>query len=434
MTKFVFGAGIALVNHWELIKKYENPIGCIDNDSSKWGQRLRIGLPCLSIEEAMKYECPEVLITVGDPYVIEVIKKQLEEKRVPYTVLIDKLKEWGREEEFPKHLEMIKKDEKRKLLLMNTPEHDNVGDHLIALSEMEFLQSRFPKYSIYEITDIEFLWHRSKLKQYIHEEDIIFITGGGFLGSLWLYNGETNVREILQEYRDNRIIILPQTIYFENNERGKKEYHNSLEAYNQAKKLTLLLRDRKSYELVEHIEDTSFRFEIMPDMAFFYQKNMKIELQNKKEKIVLFCIRKDKESVLPAKLVEQIKEVFREKGYRIAYTSMHSGKFEGLDGREEQVRCKLQEIANVKVVVTDTLHCMVSSALMGTPCFAFDNVSGKVRNVYHWIENLPYIYMQQSISDIEKIVARDNFQKGEFYLDKSEMYLDRLERLIRDEG
>ena len=52
--------------------------------------------------------------------------------------------------------------------------------------------------------------------------DIILITGGGFLGSLWLYNGEENVRNILKEYPDNKVIILPQTIYFEKNKRGEK--------------------------------------------------------------------------------------------------------------------------------------------------------------------------------------------------------------------
>lgn len=434
MTKLVFGAGIALVNHWKLIKKYYNPIVCIDNDRSKWGKTLSMGLKCISMEDVAMYEQPEVLITVGDPYAIEAIKKQLEQNAIPYIVLADKLAEWGMKEPFPKHLEMLKNDKKRKIFLMNTPEHDNVGDHLIALSEMDFLHSRFADYSIYEVTDIEYSWYGCELKKYIQEDDIILITGGGFLGSLWLYNGEDNVRKILHEHSENKVLILPQTIYFEENERGRKETEKTIDNYSKSHNLTIILRDRKSYEIVSQMNSIAKKVELMPDMAYFYHNSNVSNVENVAEKKVLFCIRKDKESVMSEEMVNKIKELFVSRGYQIILTSMHSGKFGGLAEREEQVREKLSEIANAQVVVTDTLHCMISSALMGTPCFAFDNVSGKVRNVYKWVEPLPYIYMEQNVSNIEKLLDAEEMQKGEFLLENSEEYLERLEKMIRDDA
>ena len=170
MTKFVFGMGIALINHWRYIKKYFAPEYVLDNDRNKWG-------------------------TVEPP--------------------MSRLQ--------------------KKILLFNTPEHDNVGDHLITLSEMDFLKTHFNDYEIYEITDIEYTWYHSAIKSRVGVDDIILITGGGFLGSLWLYNGENNVRRILQEYPCNRIIILPQTIYFEENARGKMELKKTIDIYSQHK-------------------------------------------------------------------------------------------------------------------------------------------------------------------------------------------------------
>lgn len=429
MTRFVFGSGIALVNNWNLIKKNYKPLYCVDNDCRRWGKELNTGLLCIGPEKMLTYPDPEVLITVGDPYAIESIKEQLDGLKVPYITLTDVLGKWGDKETLPDHLMPICFDKNKKILLFNTPEHDNIGDHLIALAEMNFLKERFREYSIYEITDIEYLWYGEKVRGFIEKEDVILITGGGFLGSLWLYNGETNVRNIICTFCENKIVILPQTVYFEENSRGYCEYKKTIDIYNRAKNLTVLLREKQSFDFFKRNESIKFDIELMPDMALYYQYTVK---QYNRGKDAILCIRSDKESVLGDSEKKEIERIVKASGYTVNRTSMHSGKFPGLNGRKKQVDDKLDEISDSKIVITDTLHCMISAAITGTPCIAFDNLSGKVRNVYDWIKNLPYVYFCKNVSDLEQMITQVSLKKTVFKFDEKKVYLDKIEKIIKN--
>ena len=134
MARFVFGMGIALINHWKIIKKNFNPDYGIDNDKSKWGKSdTYTNLTCIAPEKLYGQKDAEALITVGDPYIIEKIKKQLEDMHIPYKVLVQEIDKWTSGEKLPEHLRSMSDNEK-KILLFNTPEHDNIGDHLITLA------------------------------------------------------------------------------------------------------------------------------------------------------------------------------------------------------------------------------------------------------------------------------------------------------------
>lgn len=427
MTKFVFGMGIALINHWRYIKKYFAPEYVLDNDRNKWGTvEPHTNLTCLSPQQLQKFEQPQVLITVGDPYIAEQIKEQLNKISIKSKILTEELEKWTKEEPLPEHLEPMSRLQK-KILLFNTPEHDNVGDHLITLSEMDFLKTHFNDYEIYEITDIEYTWYHSAIKSRVGVDDIILITGGGFLGSLWLYNGENNVRRILQEYPCNRIIILPQTIYFEENARGKMELKKTIDIYSQHKNLTICAREQPSYNFLKSILPSNIRLLQLPDVALYYK--MQSKPQKNSTCNALICLRMDKEQMISEQTKEMIYDKLREYGWIINETSMHSGNFNGINGRRNQVEAKLNEIGEAGLVVTDTLHCMVSAAITGTPCIAFDNLSGKVQSVYQWIKNLSYVQICKDVSEFEELLQKikpDATQKINL-----DCYEDQLESVIR---
>jgi len=428
MVKAVFGMGIALINHWEIIKKNYNPSIVIDNNEKKWGEvDSNTNLKCFSLADAKELGKLEVLITVGDPYAIRMIAEQLEEENIKYVVLMDQLDEWCKYLELPSHLAGIKK-EQNKIIIFNTPEHDNVGDHLISISIMEYLKRTFPDNYIYEVTDIEYLWFHNKIKEYISEDDKILVTGGGFLGSLWLYNGEDNVRSIISEYPNNRIVILPQTIYFEDNQRGKIEYKKSEEIYNQHSNLVICAREKRSYEILKRMMKNTNNVVLFPDLALLYDVKNKKKYRNKKEAMI--CIRTDKERVLPQSSLHEIESVLKKDGYLLKRTSMHSGKFEGLAGRTRQVEEKLNEIADADIVVTDTLHCMISSYLVGSTCYAFNNISGKVGNVYEWIKGDKHILFCDKVEDFNaQWPPRMEFNKH-FTSFERDRYKESLKKII----
>ena len=373
----------------------------------------------------------EVLITVGDPYVVSDIKVRLDNMHIDrYYVLTEVLPKWGENEALPERLSFTTKE--KKIVLFNTPEHDNIGDHLIAVSSMDVLKNLFSDKRIYEISDIDYLWYGGKIRSNITSEDIILIAGGGFLGSLWLYNGESNVRSIIMEYPQNKIVILPQTLYFEDSIRGEMEYKKSSEIYQSHNDLVLCTRDYKSEQLGKQLMKLPDNVKLLPDMALFYERFNNQESIPKTNK-VLVCLRKDKEGVLKQTDKDIIYSVLNKMGYEIEETSMHASMVFGKDSRESIVAKKLRELSQARIVVTDTLHCMVSSALAGTACIAFDNISGKVSGVYQWIKSLEYIRICESADEFEHMLIEIPKEKNEYCLQEKQKYIDTIKQIIGEE-
>lgn len=71
------------------------------------------------------------------------------------------------------------------------------------------------------------MYHTQKeiIKNTVTPEDLVVISGGGWMGNLWIHN-ECVIREIVQNYPNNKIIILPQTVYYtcDNSNRSDNEH------------------------------------------------------------------------------------------------------------------------------------------------------------------------------------------------------------------
>ena len=424
----VFGMGITLINNWDIVRSKFNPEVAIDNNPQKRGTRDEYtGLECCSLEDIANPNEIEVLITAGDPYAVQAIGNQLKEHSISYIVLLDKIEEWCEDIPLPDVLKSMEKSGK-KIILMNTPEHDNIGDHLIALSQLDFIKRHYPDRDLYEITDIEYLWHRNKIKKLVTQEDLLIISGGGFMGSLWLYNCEDNIRKIITDFPDSRIIIFPQTVFFEDNERGRDEYEKSKLIYRGHGNLTFFAREKQSYQQFVNILGNEDHVAAIPDIGLFYEVN---DIILKREQRVLVCLRNDKESVISEKERKILLDAIKESGYQFSMTSMHEGVF-NKSKRREQVENKMKEIASAELVVTDTLHCMVMCALVGTECIFFDNLSGKVKNVYKWIENNDYIHYCDDVDRFENIISSVTRRENVFEFRNKKEYEDMICRYIEE--
>ena len=73
------------------------------------------------------------------------------------------------------------------------------------------------------------------------------------------------------------------------------------------------------------------------------------------------------------------------------------------DAKEDIINKKITEFKSAKLVITDTLHCMISCAISGTPCIALNNLTGKVQGVYEWVKHLEYIRYCDTVEDVLKM-------------------------------
>lgn len=326
-------------------------------------------------------------------------------------------------------LEQLLVKNKKRIILIGTPEHGNLGDHLIAEAELQFLQDKFSDYKIIEITGDHYRYQRNQIKNLVNTDDIIAITGGGFLGSLWMIEEEM-VRDIIECFKDNKIVIFPSTIYFENNDFGRRELEKSIKIYSKHKGLSICVRE-KSIHIAKQLlrEESSNKVIYSPDMALYL--NQTRETTNREG--VLFCLREDKEKVLSEKDKEAIEGSVKDKEILIKKTSTVVPRRVKKENRGEELQALFEEFRESRLVITDRLHGMIFSAITGTPCIAMDNSSGKVKGVYAWIKYLNYITFANDVVEVTKSVEKYLNMNEQFYRNEEILpEFNKIEKVLRN--
>ncbi|CAM3556353.1 polysaccharide pyruvyl transferase family protein [Marinicrinis lubricantis] len=143
------------------------------------------------------------------------------------------------------------------IYLLDYPVYGNGGDMLIWKgTEAFFKEHQIKIRKRYSVKDFPQQHHLA-----IPEHVIIVLHGGGNFGDLYLPHQQ--LREyVVQHYPRNRIVILPQTIYY----KDERNYDRTAEIFNKHFDLHLYLRDENCYTLAKS-KLSSCHLYLMPDMA-----------------------------------------------------------------------------------------------------------------------------------------------------------------------
>lgn len=316
-----------------------------------------------------------------------------------------------------------KRSEKR-IILIGSPEHENLGDHAISISECNFFKEKFSDYQLIEITNNSYRYAGKYLKKHVNSKDIIIITGGGLMGSLWPEE-EKMITDIMLSFYENRIVIMPQTIFFSCESNFEDNVALLNHAINKCKKLLIFCRDASTLDfLKKHTNANAF---YMPDMVL-YLKKYKSGLQRD---YIGICFRKDKESCLSddlksyiinniSKLVA-IKDISTVVAYHISVSN-----------REAELKAILDEISTCKLLITDRLHAMLFAYITKTPCIAFNNISNKVSGVYAWISDCTYITCVNNKQEFKEALNKlSEIKNVEYDNERLESCFDHMAELIK---
>ena len=322
---------------------------------------------------------------------------------------------------------LFTENRKPAFILLNSPDYSNLGDHAIAAAERKLFQTLFPKMEFIEISCEQYIRENLLIENVIQKEDILIISGGGYLGSLWLWL-EDITKNIIERYKDNKILIFPQTLYFEKNSLGdseKKALGSVLNAHND---LTLLLRDKASYDLAEVLFDSSVKKLLVPDIVF----SMTYQKENCRSGS-LVCIRDDKESITVDRTC--MDTVLHQAGFAVEAFSTVLEEAVCLDNREAYLNNLLDKIAGAQVVITDRLHAMILCVVTDTPCVAFDNLSGKVSETYLWLlREHPRIALCEHTDKLEKCLmsVMHNHDSAKDAMDNINNQFDTLKKYLKE--
>ena len=318
----------------------------------------------------------------------------------------------------------------KKCYLIGTPVHNNIGDGAIVLAELEFLKKvGIREKSIKEITVPEFYDYHKQIKKCVHPNASVFFHGGGNMGDQWIEE-EMFRRERIMDFESNPMVIFPQTIYYSDSEKGRKEQEASVPFYNNRKELVIVAREEKSDAMMRKLyPDTEIL--LTPDIVLSTQAST-YGVVNRERHGITFCMRNDPERAMTDEMIEEIKSHVRAAQYHIHETDMMSDVPVSKFNRWETVRNKMQEFADSQLVITDRLHGMVFSAITGTPCIVFGNYNHKVRGTYAWIEYLPYIHFVESADDVKKILP-DLLAMGNCVFDNKPLlpHFEKLAEVVR---
>ena len=284
----------------------------------------------------------------------------------------------------------------RPFLLIDTPEHGNIGDQAIALAEQRLLSCWFGDESYFEITASQVDGYEGEFAKLSPMNQVVLIHGGGFLGALWP-NEEYRFRRILEAFSDHKVVVFPQTVTFDSVSEGGQEFlDDSRRIYMAHPDLTIFCRERRTLTFMQGAFP-EVRAELVPDVVL----SLETSLTNERRSGILLCMRSDIERALDdaqaAKLAEATKRMFP--GVSAKWTDTVVPRQISMNRRAQEVSGKLREFSQAQLVITDRLHGMVFAAITGTPCIALNNGNGKVGAVYEWISDLPYIFFAKSVEE-----------------------------------
>lgn len=288
-------------------------------------------------------------------------------------------------------------------VLWGLPYYINPGDTLIWQGTLDFLKEC--KYRCLGTCGWDEYRHIP-----LRKDTVILILGGGYFGDVWR-NAWNSVMETITEYPDNPIILLPQSIYYENQDLAMKDSSSLSKCRN----LTICARDDSSYEFASGIFNN--RVILVPDMAFHINTEDLKRWCVKSTGRDLLLRRNDKEltgigdnligrdridcsdwplmeSSLPVELgiVYRIYRLLKKVGSRLAFDleqklMLHCQKRTIL---KESVRF----ISSYDTIYSTRLHAMILAFLLGKDIRIIDNSYGKISACYRtWLSGCDSINM-----------------------------------------
>lgn len=296
---------------------------------------------------------------------------------------------------------------KKRVFFLDTPAYANLGDQAIAYAMKKYMKDNFPEYEQFEIQEDIYPHYIKWLSHVIREDDLVCLTGGGNMGILY-QSYEATRRDILKRFKNNTIVVFPQTLDYGYSLYGKKEFKRSIKIYNSCKCLVLAGRDINSYNKMKEVY-TSAKVVYSPDIVLTLNYT---NLFSDERDGVGICIRDDEESVMKKDTVDIIKNNYTSS--KILSTIDNSGKRLVGKRREESIYKVLKEFSTCKIIFTDRLHGTIFSYITNTPCISFPNSNGKVKRVSELLEKYGKVkYLErynQNIDFNEYIIDEKNNQ------------------------
>lgn len=242
----------------------------------------------------------------------------------------------------------------------------------------------------------------------LRENTIILLQGGGNWGDLWDRHQKFRLK-VIQKYKNHRIIILPQSIYYKELDNWEKD---ATELFKHPD-LHICVRDMPSCELVK--DKNIKNVYLLPDMAFCINSKYLLQFEKSNNGRVLWVKRQDSEMPDYSHLKIDVDDttldiqdwptmmsydfvqinfyrIYNHRNFLLqGLTDLYADKIL----RPHIVKEAVRFISQYNYIYTSRLHVAILSVLLGKPFTLIDNSYGKNLNLYKaWLSDIDTIKLE----------------------------------------
>lgn len=208
------------------------------------------------------------------------------------------------------------------------------------------------------------------------------------------------MHQLVCEYMKNaKILMMPQTIYFQHEKNRRKCAQN----HNKAKNMLFLARDQYSFEQAKNMFP-DIRVYAFPDIVTTLIGTM--SFSNERNGICL-CTRNDSEKLYSYEEIDALKHRLESDGIQVfCKDTQGKSSFQEIRAHlQNYIEKEIESYSHFKVTITDRYHGTIFSLCAGTPVIIIKTTDHKVTTGADWFKGVydDYVYVANNLDDAYKL-------------------------------
>lgn len=283
------------------------------------------------------------------------------------------------------NIQIILKSRNDKIIFyFGVPQHPNMGDLAQCMCIRDFFRRFYPEYTVIEIDTKVYMnqqySQRRLLHKVINKQDYIFFQSGYCTQDLGGIEDLMH-QAVMQEFPDNRLVMLPQTVFFQSKERRMQ----ASAVYSAHEHLLFLARDSVSFQIAKDLfHDTPII--AFPDIVTTLIGKYHFDTERKG---ILFCLRNDEEKFYSAEVLDRLREqISKFESCNTIDTTIRKSVIEIHKNLTFEIESFIAQFANYRLVITDRYHGTIFSAVAETPVIVIKTTDHKVKTGVDWFADI----------------------------------------------
>ncbi len=304
----------------------------------------------------------------------------------------------------------------------------NVGDQAQVVAIDAWLARHYPEHRIVELDKNLVLGCIDDLKRRVTPQDLIFLHSGGNLGDRGRWS-EAARRAMIAAFPDNRIVSLPQTIFFSDTPLGRHERDISRQIYGRHPHLTVMGRDDISGQIAAELFPTA-QVATVPDFVLSLKaEDFALKPDQAHADRIMLCLRQDDESTFDQRRRLALMEALGRPATLYDTTLNHD--IPAAD-RVRILAETLSLFAGHRAVVTDRFHGLIFAILCRKPAVVLPTVDHKLTSAMSWFKDIANVQLGRNVAEVPTLLERVLSTPVRQYPDFNALYFDRLPSLLAE--